>query len=302
MSFPGSNPTNPLEGLPRLDPLPDDIDIFTLYRQVFCTGSKNVAADTTSSVNWWYHGFVTIQGHGAPPLLMLEAHNLVSCRQREKDNADELKIDWVMLVQFDDLYSGGPSTSIHNPLTGHTAETPSPFFHPPGTFTVNRKSNSELGLLIERPGIPSYQGEIIAGLLRNDHRRVCLIQTQPQEPNNKNGTDAYTQLTLMLTVDLSEARGGNQSAGSARSLPGRGVFWGFQHGPLNTLFGFDEGIHGDFRTQGKLVKGDHDEAVVPGLWARYKKDFPDFFDGAGALSPDWDGLLSGRLRGDELTA
>ncbi|KAK6825775.1 hypothetical protein PG987_013269 [Apiospora arundinis] len=255
MSFPGSNPTNPLEGLPRLDPLPDDIDIFTLYRQVFCTDSKNVAADTTSSVNWWYHGFVTIQGHGAPPLLMLEAHNLVSCRLRDKDNADELKIDWVMLVQFDDLYLGGPSTSIHNPLTGHTAETPNPFFHPPGTFTVNRKSNSELALLIERLGIPSYQGEIIAGLLRNDHRRVCLIQTQPQEPNSKNGTDAYTQLTLMLTVDLSEARGGDPECRTSLESPRARRILGFPARSAQHAVRLRRGHPRRFPHSGKAGKG-----------------------------------------------
>ncbi|KAK8107212.1 uncharacterized protein PG998_009225 [Apiospora kogelbergensis] len=127
MSFPGSNPTKPLGGLPQLDPLPDDIDIFTFYQRVFCTSSKQAEDKNTSSVNWWYHGFVTIQGDGAPPMLMLEAHNLVSCRLRETNSDGELKIDWVILVQFDDVYSDESSTSIHNPLTGHTAETPVPF-------------------------------------------------------------------------------------------------------------------------------------------------------------------------------
>ncbi|KAK8134619.1 hypothetical protein PG984_006631 [Apiospora sp. TS-2023a] len=128
MTFPGSNPEAPLEGLPRLDPLPEDIDIFTLYQRVFCGGSGDgdIGATVGTSVNWWYHGFVTIQAHGAPPMLMLQAHNLVSCRLRER-SSDSLAIDWVMLVQFDDVYSGEPSTSIHNPLTGYRAETPSPF-------------------------------------------------------------------------------------------------------------------------------------------------------------------------------
>ncbi|KAK8134618.1 hypothetical protein PG984_006630 [Apiospora sp. TS-2023a] len=115
-----------------------------------------------------------------------------------------------------------------------------------------KKSPSELSLLIERPGIPSYHGQIVAGLLRNDHNRVCLIQTQPQQTHSQDGTEkTYTQLTLMLTVDQAEVRDRSQSGAL---LPGHGVFWGFQEGPLNTLFGFDEGVYGEFRTQGRLVK------------------------------------------------
>ncbi|KAK7949030.1 uncharacterized protein PG986_009916 [Apiospora aurea] len=296
MTFPGSNATNPLGGLPPLDLLPDHIDVFTLYRRVFCgincdMDGNTGATGSNQSANWWYHGFVTIQGHGAPPMLMLETHNLVSCRLREKkEDEEKLVIDWVMLVEFDDVYSGGPSKSIHNPLTGLTGQ-----------------SNSELSLLIERPGMPSYHGQIVAGLLRNDHNRVCLLQTQPQRTASPDGSATSTQLTLMLTADRSAVLGKTTATtaqprrpGRGGALPGRGVFWGFQHGPLNTLFGFDEGVCGEFRTQGRLVRGGADEAVVPGLWKRYRADFPGFFDGQGALSPDWDGLFSGRLKGDGL--
>jgi hypothetical protein len=35
MTFPGSNPENLLVGMPKMDPLPDDIDIFSLYQKIF---------------------------------------------------------------------------------------------------------------------------------------------------------------------------------------------------------------------------------------------------------------------------
>lgn len=89
--------------------------------------------------------------------------------------------------------------------------------------------------------------------------------------------EASRPFSLGLTVDQSEARGRSNSG----ALPGHGVFWGFQEGPLNTLFGFDEGVYGEFHTQGKLVRGAQDGAVVPGLWARYRADFPEFFDAEG---------------------
>ena len=149
--------------------------------------------------------------------------------------------------------------------------------------------------MVDRPGIPSYDGKIVAGLVPEDHSRIALIQVQPQWTDKRDGTRTYTQLTIMAVASIAEIRDE-----SVKSVQARGSFWGFQHGSLIPLFGFGDGVCGEFQTIGQLVKGSPDEAAVPGLWSRYRGNFPSFFDDAGALSPDWDKLFSGELKGDGL--
>lgn len=152
-----------------------------------------------------------------------------------------------------------------------------------------------LSLVVHRPGIPSYKGKIIAGLIPGDHDRVALISIQPQWTDGKHGTRTYTQLTFMFVARIAEIRDK-----SVRSAQARGSFWGFQSGTLIPLFGFENGVCGEFHTHGQLVKGAPEEVAVPDLWSRYHANFPDFFDDGGALSPDWDRLFSGDLKGDGL--
>lgn len=152
-----------------------------------------------------------------------------------------------------------------------------------------------LSLVIDRPGIPSYEGKVIAGLIPEDHGRVALICVQPQWTKGKHDERTYTQLTFMFVANTAEIRDH-----SVKSAQARGSFWGFQSGPLNPLFGFDNDVYGEFQTLGQVIKGSPDEATVPNLWLRYRANFPDFFDDGGTLSPDWERLFSGDLKGDGL--
>jgi hypothetical protein len=99
----------------------------------------------------------------------------------------------------------------------------------------------------------------------------------------------------MLVARISDIR--DESIKSAKV---RGSFWGFQSGLLIPLFGFGDGVCGEFHTLGQVIKGSPSEAVVPGLWSRYRAHYPDFFARSGSLSPDWDRLFSGELKGDGL--
>jgi hypothetical protein len=149
--------------------------------------------------------------------------------------------------------------------------------------------------VIDRPGVASYKGRIVAGLIPEDHDRIALIQVQPQWTDGKKGTRTYTQLTLMLVASIADIRDE-----SVKSAEAPGSFWGFQSGLLIPLLGFEDGVCGEFQTLGQVVKSLPDEAVVPGLWSRYRAHYPDFFDQSGALSPDWDRLFLGELKGDGL--
>ncbi|RAR13393.1 alpha-ketoglutarate-dependent sulfonate dioxygenase [Stemphylium lycopersici] len=290
MVFPGSSPDDPLKGIPKLDPLPDDIDIFALYQKIFSGPGLDA-----SHMNLWTSGIVSVRTEDQPPLLMLGAHNLISHRIRYH-GAERLEIDWVQLVLFDGIMPCVNEESVvYNALSGRTAKIPEPFFHPPGTSTLHKGSETHLRLVVDRPGIPSYEGKVIAGLIPGDHGRIAVIQVQPQWTDRKDGTRIYTQLTLMAVASIAEIR--DESVKSAKA---RGLFWGFQRGSLIPLFGFEDGVRGDFETIGQLVKGSADEAGVPSLWSRYRTHFPDFFDDGGALRPDWDRLFSGELKGDGL--
>ncbi|KAI9150203.1 taurine catabolism dioxygenase [Paramyrothecium foliicola] len=251
--------TNPLADIPNLEPLPDDLDIFFLYQKVFSGESSD-----PSHINLWYSGIVTVDTSTHPPLLMLEAHNLVSHRVYCAGN-DTIHVDWVQLVQFDSIMpSESGEKTVHNTLSGRTTRIPKPFFHPPGHSIVSRASRDRLKLVIDRPGIPPYEGQIIGGLIPGDSERVALIQVQPQWTDSKDGKRTYTQMTLMLVTTISAIR-----HDAAEFVEARGSFWGYQEGPLSNLFGFADDMHGRFQTLGQVVKGKPDEATVPGLWTSF---------------------------------
>lgn len=122
MSFPGSNPDDLLMGLPKLDPLPNDIDIFSLYQKIF-----SGPALYTPHMNLWTSGVVSVRTADQPPLLMLRAHNLISHRIRYH-GPEMMRIDWVQLVLFDDIMScANEEGVIYNTLTGRTKKIPAPF-------------------------------------------------------------------------------------------------------------------------------------------------------------------------------
>ncbi|KAF1365566.1 hypothetical protein EJ07DRAFT_151051 [Lizonia empirigonia] len=231
MSFPGSDPDNPLIGVPKLDPLPDDIDIFSLYQKIF-SGSDLCMPH----LNLWTSGIVSVRTTDRPPLLMLEAHNLISHRIRYH-GSERMQIEWVQLVLFDGIMPCANEESVvYNTLSGRKTAIPAPFFHPPAISTIQKESRTRLSLVIDRPGVPSYEGTIIAGLIPEDHGRVALIQIQPQWTDGKHGTRTYTQLTLMLVASIAEIRDK-----SGKSSKAHGSFWGFQNGSFIPLFGFEDG-------------------------------------------------------------
>ena len=122
MAFPGSSPDDPLKGIPKLDPLPDDIDIFALYQKVFSGPDVNA-----SHMNLWTSGIVSVRTEDQPPLLMLGAHNLISHRIRYH-GAERLEIDWVQLVLFDSIMPcADEESAVYNALSGRTKKIPDHF-------------------------------------------------------------------------------------------------------------------------------------------------------------------------------
>ena len=122
MSFPGSDPENPLVGVPKLDPLPDDIDIFSLYQKIFAGPDCQMPR-----MNLWTSGIVSVRTVDEPPLLMLGAHNLISHRIRHY-GSESMQVDWVQLVLFDSVIPCANEESVvYNALSGRATAIPAPF-------------------------------------------------------------------------------------------------------------------------------------------------------------------------------